>query len=139
MRSKPIKQRIAEMGTAWQAVMMALVSCAFWVASLPVAIALSGSDGGLAALFATVVVWLASAMGLLIGECCYGPSKSLSRLLAGMLVRMLIPLVACMAVLLTSQRLAAAGFEFYVLIFYLLALPIDTAIAVIKATTVNCT
>src|SRR5262245_46177155 len=139
MRSGSIKQRIAEMGTAWQAVMMAIVFCAIWLASLPVAITLSGSDGGLAALFATVVVWFASAMGLLIGECCYGPSKSVSRLLAGMVVRMLIPLVACMAVLLTSQRMTSAGFEFYVLIFYLLALPIDTAIAVIKTTTASCT
>jgi hypothetical protein len=137
MRSNPFRQRIVEMGTAWQAVTMALVFCAIWLASLPVAMTLSGSDGALAAFFATVVVWFASAMGLLVGECCYGPSKSVSKLLAGMVVRMLIPLVACMAVLLASQRMTAAGFEFYVLIFYLLALPIDTAIAVIKTTTAN--
>lgn len=118
---------------------MALVFCVLWLASLPVAITLSGPDGAMAALFAMVVVWLASAMGLLIGECCYGPSKSVSRLLAGMMVRMLISLVACMTVLLASQRLTAAGFEFYLLIAYLVALPIDTAIAVIKTTTARCT
>ena len=43
-----------------------------------------------------------------------------------------LALVACMVVLLSSQRLTTSGFVFYVLAFYLVALPIDTIMAVMK-------
>jgi len=138
MRSQSIKQRIAVMGTAGQAATMGLLLSMLWLASLPVAMTLSGSDGALSALFAAAVVWMASTMGLVIGEFCYGPSKSVSRLLAGMVVRMLAPLIACMIVLLSSQRLTTSGFVFYVLVFYLVALLIETAMSFIKTTAPVC-
>jgi hypothetical protein len=138
MKSETIKQRIAVMGTAGQAAAMALLSTMLWLASLPIAITLSGFDGALAALFAAAAVWMASAMGLVIGEFCFGPSKSVSRLLAGMVIRMLLPLFACLIVLLSSQRLATSGFVFYVLAFYLVALLIETAMSFIKTTAPVC-
>ena len=52
------------------------------------------------------------------------------KLVAGMILRMAIPLAACVVVQLSGGPLAAAGFVFYVMGFYLVALPIDTLMSV---------
>jgi hypothetical protein len=75
-------------------------------------------------------VWFASAAGILIGELFHGPSEALLKLVAGMFLRMAIPLAACVVVQLSGGPLAAAGFVFYVMEFYFVALPIDTLMAV---------
>ncbi|HZZ27180.1 MAG TPA: hypothetical protein VFE46_04165, partial [Pirellulales bacterium] len=88
--------------------------------------------GVLAEFTAGIVVWCASAMGMLFGEFIHGPNAALTKLLFGMVIRMVVPLAACLMVLLAQSRLASAGFVFYVLLFYLTALPIDTTLAVVR-------
>jgi hypothetical protein len=127
-----LKQRMANSGTAGRIALLALLLAAVSVVVLPAAYAWGGFNGLLAAAVATVVVWLASALGMALGQLSHGPNQALTNLLMSMLIRMAIPLAACLLVLLTSSRLAEAGFVFYILGFYLAALPIDTAFAVLK-------
>jgi hypothetical protein len=124
------------MGIAGRAALLATFFAALAVVSLPVAMSTSGVDGIVASLSAAAVVWIASAAAMASGELCYGTHQAILKLLFGMTLRMLIPLVACLLVLMTLSRLANAGFAFYVLVFYLLALPVDTALAMLKPTTV---
>ena len=67
-----------------------------------------------------------------LGQLSHGPNQALTNLLMSMLIRMAIPLAACLLALLTGSRLAEAGFVFYVLGFYLAALSIDTAFVVLQ-------
>ncbi|HEY2762001.1 MAG TPA: hypothetical protein VGI75_14690 [Pirellulales bacterium] len=120
------------MGAARLAALMAVALVGLWIVSLPVAISLSGQNGFNAGLLAAVVVWFASAAGMAIGECFYGRHEAILKLLFGMSIRMLIPLVGCLIVLMASPRLAGAGFVFYVLAFYLAALPIETFISLAR-------
>ena len=137
MQKSALKERIGEMGLAAQAASMTLVIANLCLVSLPVAISVSGADGIVAASLAAVIVSVASATGIAIGGLCCGKHEAIMRLLLGMVIRMLVPLVACAAVLVLSQRMTNAGFALYVLVFYLLALPIETAMAVLKVAAVQ--
>ena len=98
--------------------------------TVPLAITLGGTFGALAALAAALIVCVASILGLVLGELFRGPNEALMKLVFGMTVRMSLPLGACMVVCLNGGPLAAAGFVYYVLGFYLVALPIDTLLSV---------
>jgi hypothetical protein len=126
-----LKQRMANSGTAGRIALLALLLAAVSVLVLPAAYAWGGFNGLIAAAVAAAVVSFASALGMAMGQLSHGPSQAFTNLLISMLVRMAIPLAACLLVLLTSSRLAEAGFVFYVLGYYLAALPIDTAFAVL--------
>ncbi len=54
----------------------------------------------------------------------------MASLLLGMAVRMFLPLAACVLVELNRGALSDAGFVHFVLAFYLIALPLDTLLAV---------
>lgn len=132
MLTLSFKQRIAELGLAGRAALLLMLFAGLWLLSLPLAICTAGSSGVLAAFCGAMVVWFASAAGLAIGEMFYGTHQAILKLLFGMVIRMFIPLLACLGVLLTIPQLASAGFVFYVLGFYLLALPVDTVLAVLQ-------
>jgi hypothetical protein len=132
MINPAFKQRLADLGIVGRSALLALLFALLWALSVPVAFSLSGIKGILAALSAAIVVWIASAAGMAIGELFHGPNEAVAKLLFGMVIRMTVPLIACLLVLLTGSRLATAGFVFYVLGFYLLALPVDTVLAVLQ-------
>ena len=127
MQKSVLKERISEMGLVAQAGSMTLVIACLCLASLPIAISVSGADGAMATFLAAAIVSVASAAGIALGGLCYGKHDAVMKLLLGMVIRMLIPLIGCLLVLILSPRMRNAGFAFYVLVFYLLALPIETA------------
>jgi hypothetical protein len=137
MQKSALKERIGEMGLVAQAASMTLVIASLCLVSLPIAISVSGADGIVAAFLAAAIVSVASAAGIAIGGFCCGKHEAIMKLLLGMVVRMLVPLVACVLMLMLSPRMTDAGFALYVLVFYLLALPIETAMAVVKVAAVR--
>jgi hypothetical protein len=126
------KTRLAQFGILGRCILLALVLGIALVVAAPLGFFLTGSDGAWAAIAAALVVWVASTAALALGEVFQGPgpNAALFKLLFGMTLRMALPLAACMAVHLSASSLDAAGFVFYVLGFYLLALPIDTLLSV---------
>ena len=132
--SPALKDRLTGLGIVGRFVLLAFVMFVALVVALPLAFSLSGPMGGWTAFAAAAIVWFASAVGMLIGEMfngfLRGANEALVKLLLGMMIRMAIPLAACMIVHLSNGPLAAAGFVFYVLGFYLVALPIDTFMSV---------
>jgi hypothetical protein len=131
MVNSALKQRIANLQIMGRIGLFSLLLAAACLLVLPVAISLHGTDGFVAACAGIIVVWFASSLGMAVGELFHGPNAALSKLLLGMVIRMAIPLAACLLALLTDSRLAEAGFVFYVLVFYLAALPVDTILAVL--------
>jgi len=121
------------MGIIAHGVLVALVLMALCLAAMPLAHSISGADGVWSALAAAIVVWLASVAGMAIGELFSGTSMAATKLLAGMVIRMAIPLVACLMALVGGERLAGSGFVFYVLFFYLVALPIEAGVSYCKS------
>jgi len=109
---------------------LALVLAVALAVALPVSIWTVGPSGMWAAVLAAVVVWLASAAGTAIGELASGPGEALIKMLVGMAIRMALPLATCVVVELSRGPLSAAGFVYFVLGFYLVALPIETVLAV---------
>ena len=87
-------------------------------------------QGAIAALAGAAVVWTASMLACIVSDRFRRQGEPLVSLLVGMLLRMFLPLGACLVVLLNGGPLAAAGFVYFVLAFYLLALPVETMLAV---------
>jgi hypothetical protein len=108
----------------------------WWLALLTVAVlpflaavgyARSGVTGILAAFLAGGVCCSAAVASLLVA----GPVRSanpqaLPRILFGMLIRMGLPLAACMAMLVVGGPLVMAGAPVMVLVYYLLMLVAET-------------
>ena len=83
-------------------------------------------------MIAAAVVFVSSASGLAISDWLRQSGQAMSSLLFGMAVRMLPPLAACVLVQLNPGTLSDAGFVYFVLGFYLIALPLDTMLTVIQ-------
>jgi hypothetical protein len=125
-----LRDRLEHLGPVGRSACFALVLAAALAIVFPIAIWMFGAIGLWAALLAAAVVLLASAAGTALGELANGPSEALVKMLIGMAVRMALPLAACILVQLKGGPLAAAGFVYFVLGFYLVALPVETLLAV---------
>jgi hypothetical protein len=126
-------EQMANLRTTGRLSVLAVVLIAVAMAASPLAFWLSGFGGLLACALSAVFIWFASAVASALGHFAHGPNQALTSLLISMLVRMAIPLVACMVALASGSQLVGSGFVFYVLGFYLIALPIDTIFAVVSS------
>ncbi|MCC7085835.1 MAG: hypothetical protein IT427_12605 [Pirellulales bacterium] len=127
-----LKDRLAQFGTLGRCALLALLIAIALVVAMPVGFWLAGGPGIAAAVVAAVVVWFASALSLMIGEFFHASNEALTSLLFGMLLRVAVPLAACLLVYLSGSTLAKAGFAYFVLGFYFIALPVDTVLVVSK-------
>ncbi len=127
-----VRHRIANLSPLGQCLVVALVLGIGLLLAGPVALALRGADGFWAAVAAALTVLVASIAALLTGELFHGPGDALWAMLTGMGIRMAAPLAACILVYLQQGTLASAGFVFFVLGFYFVALPVETLLAVSK-------
>lgn len=123
---------LARLGPLGRFLLLALTLSVALAIVLSVAFALEGLPGCYSAIVAAVVVWVSSALGLAIGDVLRRSGQTWASLLFGMAVRMLLPLAACVLVQLNVGALADAGFVYFVLAFYLIALPLDTLLAVVQ-------
>ena len=71
-------------------------------------------------------------MSFIAAEMFPGANQALTNLLFGMVLRIGVPLAACVLVYARAGSLASGGFAFFVLGFYFVALPTDTALLVSK-------
>jgi len=122
-------QSIASQLFAQCGLLAALMAVAFVVCA-PLGFCTCGGMGVAAAGAAAAFVLVSSALGLAVGEVLRKPGDALLSMLAGMAIRMSLPLAACVIVQLNGGALADAGFVFYVLGFYMIGLAVDTCILV---------
>lgn len=104
---------MAHLQTTSRLAVLAAVLIAATIFVSPLAYWLSGFGGVVACAFAAVVIWFASAVATGLGHFARGPNQALTNLLISMLVRMALPLVACVAALASGSQLASSGFVFY--------------------------
>lgn len=78
----------------------------------------------LAAATCLVAGWLSQALGRWLA----GPEYLLHRVCTSMLARMAVALAACMVVYAQGGMLVEGGFVYYVLVFYLITLTVETGV-----------
>lgn len=83
-------------------------------------------DGVMSAAVAMMVCLFAGVISEIAVRLFNDPTQVMYRVLFGMLLRMGIPLGFCMAVHSLGGRLADAGFVYYLLVFYMVTLVVDT-------------
>jgi hypothetical protein len=111
---------------------LALVIAIALLVAVPIGFWFAGGAGIAAALVAAAVVWFASALSFIVAEFFHGPNQALTNMLFGTVLRVILPLAACLLVYLNAGSLASGGFAYFILGFYFVALPIDTALLVSK-------
>jgi hypothetical protein len=92
---------------------------------------LHGEIGVIAALVAGAVCWAGAASALTVTAMLRGPQQSVSSTFLGMGLRMGLPLVAALVVQLRNGPLAEAGFVFYLLACYAVALFVETGLSIL--------
>jgi hypothetical protein len=115
---------------AWLSCLIAAATFGCWTVAAPAAYLLSGQIGLLAAGTAAVCCYLGAIGALLLAHWFRGPDGLLPRVLGGMFVRMSVPLACALGVQLGHGPLADAGFVYYVLVFYLVTLAVETGLRV---------
>ena len=96
---------------------------------LPIAYQWKGSPGGWSAAIAGGVCWISGLIALWLVRKDEDPT-SVGRMLWGMLPRMGIPLAACLGVHIHGGTLAKSGFVYYILVFYLVMLAVETGLMI---------
>ncbi len=96
---------------------------------LPLGWAISGKGMGiLAGAAAAGVCLVAGWMALGLSEPLRRPQLMLALVMVGMMIRMGIPLAAALTVFFLGGPLADAGFLYYLVVFYLIALAVETVL-----------
>lgn len=94
---------------------------------------------GLAALSLAAGACAASAVAaMLIGACLRSPAVALAGVLLPMSVRIFTPLAAAVVVRLRGPGLVEAGFAYYLIAFYLLALAVEVPLSLPRLQTQPC-
>ena len=118
---KTLWNRLCELRLTGRAVTLVMALLAVWLLVLPLALLVSGVPGLLASLLAVAVCLVGGEAGLLIASLPgpLGPMK-------GGLVRMVLVMGIGLGLHFSLPSLAAAGFVFYLLAFYLIGLVPET-------------
>jgi hypothetical protein len=107
-----------------------LAIAAAYAVMAPLAFRFQGAPGLWAASVATGVCLFGALAALLAADVFSGPDHALTGALAAMLVRMGVPLAFCLVVYWHGGALAEAGAIIYLLVMYMLALAVETWLAV---------
>ena len=119
LRKLPAWARIAILCGAMLLLFAAVAPIAYW---------LSERDGLLAAGLAAWICLVPSVLALILGELFRSSVYYLGALLAGMFIRMAIPLAAVLVMVRRGGDIVNAGAGYYVIGFYLAALLVDTVL-----------
>ena len=119
---------LASRGPAARVGLFVAVMLVMSAVAAPLGFAISGRDGIGCVILAAGVCTIAGVAALLLHELFQHPRLLLADVLAGLLLRMGVPLVVCMAVHLQGGPLADAGFGIYVMAFYFGSLLVGTAL-----------
>jgi hypothetical protein len=127
-RTTIVWNKLRRLGLAAQLAAVSATIAGAWSLTAPVAYAVSGIDGLLAAAAAAGVCWLGAALALAAGRLFHGPSAALYAMTIGMLARTFLPLALGVVLQLNVPRLAENGMIFYLLIFYAVAMAVETTL-----------
>src|SRR5689334_10712914 len=116
------RDRLVHLKPMGQCALLALVVGVALVIVTPLGFWLGGVRSIGAAAAAAGVVWIASALATIVADLVRRPADVLTSFLLGMLIRMSLPLAACVIVYLKGGELFAGGFVYFVLAFYLIVL-----------------
>ncbi len=94
---------------------------------------------GVAALSLAAGACVASAvMAMFISDCLRSPALAVAGVLLPMSVRIMIPLAVAVVVRLRGPGLVEAGFAYYLIAFYLLALAVEVPLSLSRLRTQPC-
>jgi hypothetical protein len=113
-----------------------LVMTTGYLAVGSVASLLHAPDPWTTAAVAAAICWAPGLLALAISALFPGPEMALFNMLVGMFVRMFVPLGVCLMIYARRGVLVDAGLVFYVLIFYMISLAIETGFLVRQLQTV---
>jgi hypothetical protein len=91
-----------------------------------IAISRFGSDAIYATLAAAGICWFAASLALVVAASCRDPRHRIAGVLAGMVIRMVLPLAAGVVLNRAGGQLASHGVFGQIVAFYLLTLVIET-------------
>lgn len=127
-----LRDHLSRLGILGQAGMLAGVVVAAWLPVAPLAYAISGSAGMIAAAVAAGLCLVGAVVALVATLPFRAASGAMYTLAIGMLARTFIPLAAGVVLHARVPLLAGAGVIEYLLIFYLIALATETVLTVAK-------
>ncbi len=124
------RNRLIELHLPGRLLALLAVAVAAWLLVLPVAYAISGSPGLMAASVAALLCLVCGEVAMLAASAATGPFAAMNGALIAMLVRMAGPLVLGVGLHLNVPSLAAAGMIFYLLFFYMVDLAVETMLQI---------
>jgi hypothetical protein len=127
--NSPLRNRLSQLRPLGKCGILAIGLLGALIVAVPIGISLTGPWGVLAAAAAAITVFVASALSLFAGGAFQSRQEPMWALLFSMGLRMSIPMAACLMVLMVGGPLATGGFVYFVLAFYLVALPVETLLA----------
>jgi hypothetical protein len=130
-----IQNRLGKLGFFARLSLLSALLALAWVLVSPFAYELGGPDALFASGVAAGVCWIGAAAALALAS--FFPAGSLPAMGVAMLVRMLLPLALGVTLHLQVPQLARDGMIFYLLVFYLVALATETALAVAQISSAN--
>lgn len=125
-RNTILWNRLACLGLLGQAGLVAAVSAGIWLIISPLAYQLSGAAGLAAAAVGGGICFMGAALALILAVPFPGPDAVMHRMALGMLARALVPLSLGVALHFKAPALAQAGMVFYLLVFYMATLAMET-------------
>jgi hypothetical protein len=123
-------QRLGQLTLLQRVAVVLLVMVVAYGAVGPLAWYCSGSAGAVAAAVALLFCLLGGLVALVLSDVFRGPQMVLQRVLLGTLLRMGIPLGMTLMVYVRGGPLVEAGFAYYVVVFYLVMLAVETVMLV---------
>ncbi len=123
-------QRWAQGGLAARAALLVGLFAAYLLCAAPVAWILSGPPGCFAAALSAAVCLISGWLAIFATSVIAPPDKPAAHVLVGMMIRMSLPLCACLIVTERSPGLTQAGFPGFLIAAFLLGLAVETWISV---------
>jgi hypothetical protein len=120
---------LGDFGLPAREAMLAIGMVSLYLLAAPLAYWLGGIVGLLTAAVACGVCLLASALALAVSTLLRQPALALYGLLLAMAARTGIPLFCALAVRLQGTALLERGFFYYLVVFYLFALAVETPLS----------
>ncbi len=97
-----------------------------WICSLSIALPTAGANGVVATSIAAIICLFGGASALIISEVLRGPVLMAYGVVGGMLIRMAIPLGMLLVFRFQTPHLMDAGLIYYLLVFYMATLLMET-------------
>ena len=120
---------LRNLGLSGRVTVITAVMLLLYVASAPLAWWHSGGIGLLAAGTSATVCLIGRVGGLVASDHCRGPSRALHGLACSMAARTGLPLLLAIAMRFQDGALFKAGGVYYLLVFYLAALAVETPLS----------